>query len=55
MLILGFIQHASGLITRNDLIEVVSDFVPEEYLNLNLRAIDAGIEFAKEINFIMEK
>lgn len=55
MVILGFIQHASGLITRNDLIEVVSDFVPEEYLNLNLRAIDAGIEFAKEINFIMEK
>ncbi len=55
MVILGFIQHASGLITRNDLIEVVSDFVPEEYLNLNLRAIDAGIEFAKEISFIMEK
>jgi len=55
MVILGFVQHASGLITRNDLIEVVSDFVPEEYLSLNLRAIDAGIEFAKEISFIMEK
>jgi len=55
MVILGFIQHTSRLITRNDLIEVVTDFVPEKYLNLNLRAIDAGIEFAKGISFITEK
>lgn len=55
MVILGFIQHASGIITRNDLIEVVADFVPEKYLNLNLRAIDAGIEFAEGISFVMEK
>jgi len=55
MVILGFIQHISGLITRNDLVEVIANFVPDEYLNLNIKAVDAGIEFAKRINFIMEE
>lgn len=55
MVVLGFIQHTSELITRSDLIEVVTDFVPEKYLNLNLKAIDAGIEFAKGIRFVMEE
>lgn len=54
MVVLGFLQQSMGLITKEDLVEVVTDTVPERFLELNLKAVDAGIELAKEQNITLE-
>jgi 2-oxoglutarate ferredoxin oxidoreductase subunit gamma len=50
MVILGFVQAATNMISKEDLVEVVKDSVPARFLDLNLRAVDAGIELAKGIS-----
>lgn len=54
MVILGFLQEATKLISKNDLVEVVTDNAQEKHLKLNLMAIDAGIELAKGIEISLE-
>jgi 2-oxoglutarate ferredoxin oxidoreductase subunit gamma len=50
MVVLGFVQQATQIISREDLIETVKDSVPARFLELNLKAVDAGIELAKSAN-----
>lgn len=49
MVVLGFLQAATRLITREDLVTVVRDSVPVKFLDLNLRAVDAGIALARGV------
>lgn len=44
MVILGFVQAFTGIMSKEDLVEVVKDSVPAKFLELNLRAVDAGVE-----------
>jgi len=50
MVILGFVQAVTGLISKEDLVHVVADSVPVKFVDLNLRAVDAGIELAKGLS-----
>jgi 2-oxoglutarate ferredoxin oxidoreductase subunit gamma len=50
MVILGYVQAVTNLISKEDLVHVVADSVPAKFLDLNLRAVDAGIELAKGIH-----
>ncbi|MDP2859218.1 MAG: 2-oxoacid:acceptor oxidoreductase family protein [Bacillota bacterium] len=47
MVVLGFIQEATGLMTRDDLVDVVKSLVSERFWDLDVRAVDAGIEYAR--------
>ncbi|HOM25847.1 MAG TPA: 2-oxoacid:acceptor oxidoreductase family protein [Thermosynergistes sp.] len=47
MVMLGYFQEATGLITRDDVVETMKELVPERFHELNERAIDAGVELAK--------
>ena len=49
MVILGFLQESTGLIERDDLVEVVKESVPTRFLDINLQAIEAGITLANGI------
>lgn len=49
MVVLGFLQESTRLITREDLMEVVQETVPAKFLDLNLRAVDAGISLAQGV------
>lgn len=49
MVVLGFLQASTGLITREDLIGVVKENVPAKFLDLNLKAVDAGIKLAEGV------
>ena len=49
MVLLGFLQATTGLITRDDLIDTVKETVHKEYVTLNLKAVDAGIKMAEGV------
>lgn len=49
MVILGFLQESTGLIERDNLVEVVKESVPTRFLDINLQAIEAGITLANGI------
>lgn len=48
MVLLGFIQERFQLFSKEDLISVVKESVPAKYVDLNIQAIDAGGEIAKD-------
>lgn len=52
MVMLGFFSRISGIVSQPALIKSVESSVPTRTLNLNLRALQAGFEFAptQEIN-----
>jgi 2-oxoglutarate ferredoxin oxidoreductase subunit gamma len=54
MVVVGFLQQITGLGSRDDLIDVIKDHVPERFIDLNLKAVDAGIELAKGIKVSLE-
>lgn len=46
MVILGFLQGLTGIVSKEGLTEAVRETVPERYLDLNLRAIEEGTRLA---------
>lgn len=55
MVILGFLQAATNMMSKDDLAEVVKESVPARFVDLNLRALEAGREIAKGVNLeVME-
>lgn len=54
MFMLGFIQQLTGLITSDALCEVISNNVPEKYIELNEKAARSGMALAKEMNVTVE-
>lgn len=54
MVILGFLQKLIKIISEDDLREAISSTVPEKYININLKAFNAGVHFAKNLDITME-
>ncbi len=54
MFMLGFIQQITGLISADGLLDVISNNVPQRYIELNLKAAQAGMALAKEMNLAGE-
>jgi len=50
MVVMGFLQQGSGLITSEDLFDVISEHVPSKFLSTNLLAARRGIELAIDMN-----
>ena len=50
MVTLGFLSECLGLVKREDLLEVVEDSVNPRFIELNRKAVDAGIAYAKDNN-----
>lgn len=54
MVMLGFLQQATGLISEEDLFETIQDNVPEKFVDVNLQAARRGMALAQEQNFVVE-
>lgn len=48
MVMMGFICEALGLLERDHLIETVKENVSPRFVELNLKAVEAGIAYAKD-------
>ncbi len=48
MVTLGFLSECVGSVSREDLIETVRENVNPRFIDLNIKAVDAGIAYAKE-------
>ena len=46
MVVLGFLSEALDLMSRDDLISVLESTVNPRFLELNIKAVDAGIAYA---------
>ncbi|MFR3030702.1 MAG: 2-oxoacid:acceptor oxidoreductase family protein [Blautia sp.] len=55
MVVLGFLSESLGLIKREDLLEVIKENVAERFVELNFRAVDAGIAYAREHNLYVRQ
>jgi 2-oxoglutarate ferredoxin oxidoreductase subunit gamma len=54
MVVLGFLQQATGLISEDDLRETIRLNVPVKFLDVNLRAAASGKALAREQNVSVE-
>jgi 2-oxoglutarate ferredoxin oxidoreductase subunit gamma len=50
MVTLGFVSECCGIINKEDLLEVVTDSVASRFVELNHKAVYAGIEYAQKNN-----
>lgn len=50
MVVLGFLSECTGLLEKESLVDVIKDHVSSRFFDLNLKAIEAGIEYAKSNN-----
>ena len=48
MVMLGFVCECLGVIDQNDLISVVKELVPARFVDLNVKAVAAGVAYAKD-------
>jgi len=49
MVILGFLQPLLNVISEDDLRSVIKETVKEKFIDLNLKAFNAGLGIAKKI------
>jgi 2-oxoglutarate ferredoxin oxidoreductase subunit gamma len=54
MVMLGFLQQATGLISREGLFDTIQANVPQKFVELNLQAAERGIALAQEQNLRAE-
>jgi 2-oxoglutarate ferredoxin oxidoreductase subunit gamma len=54
MVMLGFLQQATGLLSEDALIDTIRDNVPPRFLELNLQAAAQGMALARETGFKVE-
>ncbi len=54
MVMLGFLQRAIGLFTKEQLLEVVADNVPQRFIDVNLEAAGRGAELADRMKAKVE-
>ena len=55
MVMLGFLAEASGIITMNDVVATVKEEVSPKFVDLNIKAITAGADFARKNNMYCRK
>ena len=49
MVMLGFLQHVTELFTEIDMLETIRENVPVKFVDVNIKAAQQGIAFAKKI------
>ena len=54
MVMLGFLQQATGLMSAGDLYDTIRGNVPRKYLEVNLEAARRGVALAREQNLSVE-
>ena len=54
MVMLGFLQQATGLVSEEGLFDTIRANVPQKSVELNLQAAERGIALAQERNFVVE-
>ena len=54
MVILGFLQKLIKLVSEDNLREIISSMVPKKFIDINLKAFNAGVNFAKDLDIKME-
>jgi len=54
MVVLGFLQKFIKMINKEDLRGVIASMVPKKFININLKAFDAGVHFAEDLEITME-
>jgi len=54
MVILGFLQKFIKMISKEDLRGVITSMVPKKFININLKAFDAGVHFVEDLETTME-
>ena len=54
MVMLGFLQQATGLVSKEGLLETIQDNVPPKFVEVNLDAAGRGMALAKDNNFVVE-
>jgi len=54
MVMLGFLQQATGLMSADDLYDTIRGNVPRKYVKVNLEAANRGMALAREQNFSVE-
>ncbi len=54
MVVLGFLQKFIKMISKEDLREVITSMVPKKFIDINLKAFDAGVHFAEDLEITME-
>lgn len=54
MVMLGFLQQATGVISEQDLLDTIRENVPQKYLEVNLLAARRGMALAEEQNLVVE-
>jgi len=54
MVVLGFVQQATGLISEADLYQAIRENVPAKFLEVNLKAAKCGMVLAREQNVKVE-
>jgi len=54
MVMLGFLQQATGLMSEEDLYQTIRGNVPPKFLEANLEAAKRGIALARDRNFSVE-
>jgi len=54
MVMLGFLQQATGLMSADDLYDTIRGNVPRKYLKVNLEAARRGVALAREQNLSVE-
>jgi 2-oxoglutarate ferredoxin oxidoreductase subunit gamma len=48
MVMLGFLQQATGLVSAEDLVQTIRSHVPHKYLDVNLDAAERGMALARQ-------
>lgn len=54
IVVLGFLQKFIKMISKEDLREVIASMVPKKFIDINLKAFNAGVHFAKDLDIKME-
>ena len=54
MVILGFLQKLIKLTSADDFREVIRSTVKKKFIDINLKAFNAGVHFARDLNITME-
>lgn len=54
MVMLGFLQQATGLLTAEALFDTIQEHVPARFLEINLEAAREGMALAREMNASVE-
>jgi len=54
MVILGFLQKLIKVVSEDNLREIISSMVPKKLIDINLKAFNAGVSFAKDLDITKE-